>query len=138
MFVRSHDQKTADSRHRSRSLGDHLGASRIDSSLNTPDRVSEDIVRCISSIYCKLATPQAQAALSASPTSSLSSSSIFSSKNPSDSWSPHCNEDATTHYQGFKDNNGPYTTMIEVLKICLDDDSFNYAAQMLQNFRLFT
>lgn len=129
------DQKTADSRHRSRSLGDHLGASRIDSSLSTPDRVSEDIVRCISSIYCKLATPQAQAALLASPISSLSSSSIFSSKNPSGSWSPHCNEDATTHYQGFRDNNGPYTTMIEVLKICLDDDSFNYAAQMLQNFR---
>uniref|UniRef100_A0A5B6ZJR4 DUF547 domain-containing protein n=1 Tax=Davidia involucrata TaxID=16924 RepID=A0A5B6ZJR4_DAVIN len=25
--------------------------------------------------------------------------------------------------------------MIEVLKICLDDDSFNYAARMLQNFR---
>lgn len=132
------DQKTADSRHRSRSLGDHLGASRIDSSLNTPDRVSEDIVRCISSIYCKLATPQAQVALSASPTSSLASSSIFSSKNPCDSWSPHCNDDATTDHEGFKDNNGPYTTMIEVLKICLDDDSFNYAAQMLQNFRLFT
>ncbi|KAM5574062.1 hypothetical protein ABKV19_013532 [Rosa sericea] len=129
------DQKTADSRHRSRSLRDHLGASRIDSSLNTPDRVSEDIVRCISSIYCKLATPQAQIALSASPTSSLASSSIFSSKNPCDSWSQHCNDDATTDHEGFKDNNGPYTTMIEVLKICLDDDSFNYAALMLQKFR---
>ncbi|XP_050376117.1 uncharacterized protein LOC126793595 isoform X2 [Argentina anserina] len=129
------DQKVADSCHRSRSLGDHLGASRIDSSLSTPDRVSEDIVRCISSIYCKLATPQAQAALSASPTSSLSSSSIFSSKNPCESWSPHCNDYSMADHEGFKDNNGPYTSMIEVLKICLDDDSFNYAAQMLQNFR---
>nr|XP_011464994.1 PREDICTED: uncharacterized protein LOC101297740 isoform X2 [Fragaria vesca subsp. vesca] len=130
------DQKVADSRHRSRSLGDHLGASRIDSSLNTPDRVSEDIIRCISSIYCKLAAPQAQAALSSSPTSSLFSSSIFSSKNPCESSSPHFSDDSTTDHEGFKDNNGPYTTMIEVLKICLDDESFNYAALMLQNFRL--
>lgn len=121
---------------RHRSLADHLGETCNDSTLNTPDRLSEDIVRCISSIYCKLANPQTHTCPSASPASSLSSSSIFSSKNPCDSWSPHCNEDATMHHQGLKENSGPYATMIEVLKICLDDDSFNYAAMMLQNFRL--
>lgn len=120
---------------RHRSLADHLGETHNDSTLNTPDRLSEDIVRCISSIYCKLANPQTHTCSSASPASSLSSSSIFSSKNPCDSWSPHCNEDATMHHQGLKENSGPYATMIEVLKICLDDDSFNYAAMMLQNFR---
>lgn len=129
------DQKI-NSRHRS--LADHLGETSNDSTLNTPDRLSEDIVRCISSIYCKLANPQTHTCPSVSPASSLSSSSIFSSKNPCDSWSPHCNEDATIHHEGLKENSGPYATMIEVLKICLDDDSFNYAAMMLQNFRLCT
>ncbi|PQQ19183.1 hypothetical protein Pyn_23719 [Prunus yedoensis var. nudiflora] len=119
---------------RHRSLADHLGGTCNDSTLNTPDRLSEDIVRCISSIYCKLANPQTHTCPSVSPASSLSSS-IFSSKNPCDSWSPHCNEDATMHHQGLKENSGPYATMIEVLKICLNDDSFNYAAMMLQNFR---
>uniref|UniRef100_A0A5B6ZLW2 DUF547 domain-containing protein n=1 Tax=Davidia involucrata TaxID=16924 RepID=A0A5B6ZLW2_DAVIN len=130
------DQKNAASRHRS--LADHFGASYIDNALNTPDRLSEDIVKCISSIYCKLANPTlTHPGFSISSTSSLSSSSTFSPRNLSDSWSPHCNEESTGHcqLQGLKEENGPYPAMIEVLKICLDDDSFNYAARMLQNFR---
>nr|XP_028960154.1 uncharacterized protein LOC103442099 isoform X3 [Malus domestica] len=127
------DRKIANSCHRS--LADHLGDSLNDSTLNTPDRLSEDIVRCIASIYCKLANPQNYARLSASPTSSLSSSSIFSSKNPCDSWSPHCNKEATMHPQGLKEKSGPCATMTEVSKICLDEDSFNCAVMMLQNFR---
>ncbi|KAK2988161.1 hypothetical protein RJ640_020643, partial [Escallonia rubra] len=135
-----HDQmqetKTANPGHRS--LADHLGTSDIDNALNRPDRLSENIVRCIASIYCRLANPTpSQAGFSVSSTSSLSSSSTFSPKNISDGWSPHSNEEATAHcqYQGLKEERGPYATMIEVLKICLDDDSFNYAARMLQIFR---
>lgn len=132
----SRERKHADFGHRS--LADHLAASCTDSNLNTPDRLSEDIVRCISSIYCKLANhPHAHSGLAASPISSLSSSSIFSSKNPCDSWSPHGNEDAVENRQRrrLKEDSGPYAAMVEVLKICLDDDSFNFAAKMLQNFR---
>ncbi|KAK3018191.1 hypothetical protein RJ639_002884, partial [Escallonia herrerae] len=130
------ETKTANPGHRS--LADHLGTSDIDNDLNRPDRLSENIVRCIASIYCRLANPTlSQAGFSVSSTSSLSSSSTFSPKNLSDGWSPHCNEEATAHcqYQGLKEGRGPYATMIEVLKICLDDDSFNYAARMLQIFR---
>ncbi|KAA8514760.1 hypothetical protein F0562_017939 [Nyssa sinensis] len=130
------DQKNADSHHCS--LADHLGVSYIDNGLNTPDRLSEDIVKCISSIYCKLANPSlTNPGFSVSSTSSLSSSSTFSPRNLSDSWSPHCNEESTVHcqHQGLKDKSGPYPAMIEVLKICVNDDSFNYAARMLQNFR---
>ncbi|KDO85300.1 hypothetical protein CISIN_1g009032mg [Citrus sinensis] len=128
------DNKFGGSAHRS--LADHLGASRIDNNLNTSDRLSEDIVRCISSIYCKLAnTPSSHAGLSNSPTSSLSSSSLVSSKNPCDSWSPHCSEDVSVDYQGLKEEKGQHATMVEVLKIYLDDDSFSYAVEMLQNFR---
>ncbi|KAL5557633.1 hypothetical protein UlMin_033844 [Ulmus minor] len=120
-----------------RSLADHLGASSI---VNTPDRLSEDIVRCISSIFCKLGKspkpqPQTRAEqiAAASPTSSLSFSTIFSSATPCESWSPRYNEDS----QGldFKQDGEPYAGMIQVRKIHSDDDSFNYAAVMLQNFR---
>ncbi|KAL5778459.1 hypothetical protein ACOSP7_011385 [Xanthoceras sorbifolium] len=128
------EQKKSSSGHRS--LADHLGTSCEDNKLDTADRLSEDIVRCISSIYCKLSNaPNCNAGLSASPTSSLSSSSIFSSKHPCDSWSPHCYENTTVHHQGLKEERGAHTAMVEVLKIYLDDDSFNYAAVMLQNFR---
>ncbi|CAL5384272.1 unnamed protein product [Camellia sinensis] len=132
----SSDQKSADPGHRS--LADHFGASCIDEALYTPDRLSEDIVKCMSSIYCRLANPTStHAGFSVSSTSSLSSSSIFSPRNVSDSWSPHCNGEATGlgQFQGFKGESIPYAAMIEVSKICLDDNSFNYAARMLQKLR---
>ncbi|XP_059635344.1 uncharacterized protein LOC132277508 [Cornus florida] len=130
------DHKNPDSGHHS--LADHLGASRIDDALDTPDRLSEEIVKCISSIYCKLANPTStHPGFSVSSTSSSSSSSTSSTRNLSDSWSPRCNEEATGHcqLQELKEESGSYASMIEVLKIYLDDDSFNYAARMLQDFR---
>ncbi|KAJ6392495.1 hypothetical protein OIU77_026286 [Salix suchowensis] len=130
------EQKKVDSGRRS--LADHLGASCLVNDHETPDRLSEDIVRCISSIYCRLCNPlHSQLGSAASPTSSLSSSSIFSSRNPYDNWSPRCNGDAMFQHQlqGLKGESGPYDTMLEVLKICLDDGSFNYAATMLKKFR---
>ncbi|KAJ6708543.1 hypothetical protein OIU74_009787 [Salix koriyanagi] len=130
------EQKKVDSGRRS--LADHLGASCLVNDHDTPDRLSEDIVRCISSIYCRLCNPlHSQLGSAASPTSSLSSSSIFSSRNPYDNWSPRCNGDAMFQHQlqGLKGESGPYDTMLEVLKICLDDGSFNYVATMLKKFR---
>nr|XP_009788075.1 PREDICTED: uncharacterized protein LOC104235935 isoform X2 [Nicotiana sylvestris] len=132
----SRREKFADSVHRS--LADHLSASRMDEILSYPDRLSEEIVRCISCIYCKFANPEilAQKGLSVSSTSSLSSSSTFSPRNLSGSLSPHHNEDSNEQYEFevCKDDK-PYSTMIEVMKICLDDDSFNYATTMLHKFR---
>lgn len=120
------------------SLADHLGTSLIDEKFYAPDKLSQDIVRCISSIYCKFANaPSSNAGLSAaSPISSLSSSSIFSSKNPGDSWSLHCNEEATGKNNSLKGESGVHdTAAFEVLRITLNDDSFNYASVMLENFR---
>ncbi|KAI3517921.1 hypothetical protein L1887_06163 [Cichorium endivia] len=106
-----------------RSLGDHLGTPCTDFAL--PDRLSEDMVRCISSIYCKLGDSiQSHQGPSDSSDSSLSSSSTISTKNLSDTWSPYCNEER-----------GPYGEMIQVLKLGLDDESFKYAAKMLKHFR---
>lgn len=131
------DRKNTGSGHRS--LADHLSPSCLESGLITPSRLSEDILRCISSIYCKLANPTSiQSGFSASsPSSSLSSSSLFSSHNPRDSWSPCQNEDSSISRElhGLQEENGPYSDMVEVLRICLDDDSFKIAAAMLQKFR---
>ncbi|CAA2986811.1 Hypothetical predicted protein [Olea europaea subsp. europaea] len=121
-----------------RSLAYHLGNSRIDDALNYPDRLSVEIIRCISSIYCKLANPTpTQKGYSVSSTSSFRSSSTFSPRDLSGSWSPQCNDEVTEHYdfEGLKQENGPYAAMIEVRKLCLDDESYNYAAKMLQKFR---
>ncbi|XP_062098680.1 uncharacterized protein LOC133804540 [Humulus lupulus] len=124
-----------------RSLADHLGGSCLSAA---PDRLSQDIVRCISSIYCKLVTPTptrpqapAMAVLSASYSSSSSTSStLFSSRSACDSWSPRYNNHSSASDDGLKElNGGPYAAMIQVLKIRLDDDSFSFASTMLQNFR---
>lgn len=130
----SQDQKNDIPVHRS--LADHLGASYNDYTLTTPDRLSEDIIRCISSIYCKLAIPPlSNAGSSSSPTSSVTSTSTFSPQNPSDGWSPLFNDEVHSRSQGLKEESGPYATMIEVPKINFNESGFNYAASMLQKFR---
>ncbi|KAM7253136.1 hypothetical protein ACFE04_025754 [Oxalis oulophora] len=117
------DSKKSDSGHHS--LADLFGASHIDNNHDTPDRLSENIVRCISSIYCKISKDNVKkAGVSASPISSLSSSSIFSSKNPCDSWSPRRKETAGVHHliRGSKEEIGFDSAVVEVLKISLDDE----------------
>ncbi|KAL8491594.1 hypothetical protein ACS0TY_023261 [Phlomoides rotata] len=121
-----------------RSLADHLGNSCTCDALNFPDRLSEDIIRCMSSIYRKLGNPrQNHKVYSVSSTSSFCSSSTLSPRDLSDSWSPQCNDEATErcYSEGIKHENGAYAETVEVLKICLDNESYNYAAAMLQRYR---
>ncbi|XP_024990089.1 uncharacterized protein LOC112524483 isoform X3 [Cynara cardunculus var. scolymus] len=130
------ERKTARCSHRS--LGDHLGTPTENTLLDGPDILSEDIIRCISSIYCKLGDKnQSQIGPSVSSTSSLSSSGTYCTTNLSDTWSPYCNEEATwdSKFESSKEERGPYAEMIEVLKIGVDDDGFNYASRMLKKFR---
>ncbi|MQM13162.1 hypothetical protein Taro_046086 [Colocasia esculenta] len=127
------------SRHRHRSLAEHLGSSITDCVFKTPGKLSEEIIKCISSIYNKLAeqiVPQMD--FSASPISSISSSSTFSPRDTHDTWSPNYHyEFILSPYRSKvpKDRQGPYTKMVEIHKICIDDDRFDYAVKMLQNFR---
>ncbi|KAF5794423.1 putative ternary complex factor MIP1, leucine-zipper [Helianthus annuus] len=121
------------------SLGDHLGTSYTDSAhLDRPDRLSEDMMRCVCSIYCKLGDQnQSQSGPSVSSASSMSSSGTTCTHNRSDSSSPSCNEDATWDgkHNNIKEEGGPYAETVEILKINVDDDSFNYAEMMLKKFR---
>lgn len=130
------ERKTTRCSHRS--LGDHLGTPTDNTLLDGPDILSEDIIRCISSIYCKLGDQnQSQIGPSVSSASSLSSSGTNCTRNLSDTWSPYCNEEATwdSKYESSKEERGPYAEMIEVVKIGVDDDGFNYASMMLKKFR---
>ena len=102
-------------------------------------KLSEDILSCIASVYCKLAsTPSQDADSVTSPSPSVSSSSTFSLRRRNDSWSPRYNFDATTspHQYGYqKENNEKNIGMIIVPRINIDADKFEYASKMLETIR---
>lgn len=100
-------------------LGDLLGSSHIvENIMVNPSRLSEEILRCISSVYVTLSSRErTSSCLQASPPSPSYVSS----------WNPCLGE--------IKEANAPRGVVIESLKLHLDDSSFNHAALMLQNFR---
>ncbi|CAH8389970.1 unnamed protein product [Eruca vesicaria subsp. sativa] len=103
-------------------LGDLLGSSHIVENIVNPSRLSEEILRCISSVYVTLSSrARTSSSLQPSPSPSPSSKTSFDSCNP-------CLGD-------IKEANVPRGVVIESLKLHLDDTSFNHAALMLQNYR---
>ncbi|KAJ0257506.1 DUF547 domain-containing protein [Hirschfeldia incana] len=100
-------------------LGDLLGSSHIvENIIVNPSKLSEEILRCVSSVYATLSSrARTSSCLQPSPTSPSYVSS----------WNPCLGE--------IKEANAPRGVVIESLKLQLDDSSFNHAALMLQNFR---
>lgn len=125
------------------SLAEHLGTRISDHITETPNRLSEDMVKCMSSIYCKLADPPVANHGLSSPASSLSSTSAFSPKDHCDLWSPGFRNDSSFdvrldnpfHIEGLKDFSGPYSSMIEVNCIYRDSQKLGDIDFLLQNFR---
>ncbi|KAA8547294.1 hypothetical protein F0562_003842 [Nyssa sinensis] len=125
------------------SLAEHLGTRISDHVPDTPNKLSEDIIKCMSAIYCKLADPPLANHGLASPNSSLSSISAFSPKEPCEMWSPGFRKDSSFdvrldnpfHVEGLKEFSGPYSTMIEVPCIYRDSQKLGDVEHMLQNFR---
>lgn len=125
------------------SLAEHLGTRISDHVPDTPNKLSEDMIQCISDIYCKLADPPLSNQGLLSPTSSSSSISAYSPKDHSGMWSPGLRKysslderlDNPFHVQGLKEFSGPYSTMVEVQYICRDDKKLVEVEHMLQNFR---
>lgn len=111
----------------------------------SPSRLSEELVRCMAEIYCKLSDPPiVQSGMVLSPSSSISSTSLFSPRDAiSDGWSPRWRTQSlseTTLKNPFKikgetGNVGAYSSMVEVPWICADKDQLEYATCMLQTFR---
>ncbi|KAG7597792.1 Ternary complex factor MIP1 leucine-zipper [Arabidopsis suecica] len=105
-------------------LGDLLGSSLIVDNIVNPSRLSEDILRCICSVYCTLSS---KARTNSCLQASSSSPSSVSSKPTFDSWN--------SRHEERKEANVPGVVVIESLELHLDDGSFNHAALMLQHFR---
>ncbi|KAL1824365.1 hypothetical protein ACET3Z_011143 [Daucus carota] len=125
------------------SLAEHLGTRISDHVPETPNKLAEDMIQCISDIYCKLADPPVLDHGLSSPTSSSSSMSAFSPKDHSGMWSPGLKKysslderlDNPFHVQGLKEFSGPYSTMVEVQYIYRNDKKLAEVEHMLQNFR---
>ncbi|XP_020690335.1 uncharacterized protein LOC110105260 isoform X1 [Dendrobium catenatum] len=122
-----------------RTLANYFGTTIQDHIPETVWKISEDIIKCISSVYCKLtSSTNKQIELLRSSSSSCTSSSILSPENPSNSWSPQfwC-ETASSPCQVKlpKHKHDPYKDMIEVPKICIDDNGFEFAFKMLKIYR---
>ncbi|KAG0605815.1 hypothetical protein M758_9G089700 [Ceratodon purpureus] len=123
------------------------------STLN-PNKLSEELVRCMAAIYCKLADPPLPQLTPFSPSSSTNSSSTtISSPNEvsNGNWSPRWRTESANSCElsgdqlpsgSCKDHelrdgahSGPYGSMVEVPWICVDKDRLTYAARALRNFR---
>ncbi|XP_055806513.1 uncharacterized protein LOC129875105 [Solanum dulcamara] len=125
------------------SLAEHPGNRISDHVPETPNKLSENMVRCMCTIYCKLADPPLAKLCLSSPTSSLSSMSAFSTKDQCDIWSPGLRKDSSFdvrydnpfHVEGLKEFRGPYSTMVEVQGLYKDSHKLGDIEPLLQNFR---
>ncbi|XP_020572988.1 uncharacterized protein LOC110019596 [Phalaenopsis equestris] len=143
IYSRSHvvdrRMKMRKSRSDHHTLADYLGTNIQDHISGTTFMISEDIIKCISSICCKLTSSRKKhMELLPSSSSSSNSSVLLSPENLCNSWSPQfwC-EAASSSYgnNSPKQKHDPYEDMIEVSKICMDDDQFEFAFKMLKIFR---
>ncbi|KAI3840987.1 hypothetical protein MKX03_018218 [Papaver bracteatum] len=125
-------------------LAEHLGTRISDHIPETPNRISEDMVKCMSTIYCKLSDPLTMNnGVSSSPISCSSPISSFSPQYQYDMWSPRCRKDFSFdsrldnpfHIEGLKEFSGPYSTMVEVPWIYADSQRMSDIDHLLQNYR---
>ncbi|TVU10066.1 hypothetical protein EJB05_43574, partial [Eragrostis curvula] len=118
------------------SLVNFLSASISDYVPKISCKLSEDILSCIASVYCKLGrTPSQDADCMTSPSPSVSSASTFSPRHRNDSWSPRYNFDSPRQYGIQKERNEQNIGMIIVPNIRIDADKFDYASRMLETMR---
>ncbi|OMO84200.1 hypothetical protein COLO4_22164 [Corchorus olitorius] len=125
------------------SLAEHLGTRISDHVPETPNKLSEDMIKCMSAIYCKLADPPLIQNGFSSPISSMSSASAFSPQDQHDMWSPGFRNNSSFdvrldnpfHVEGLKEFSGPYSTMVEVPWIFRDSQKLGDVEHLLQNFR---
>ncbi|KAH9695880.1 hypothetical protein KPL71_022948 [Citrus sinensis] len=126
------------------SLAEHLGTSVSDHVPETPNWLSEEIIKCISDINCELADPPLMIHdCPFSPISYSSSLDIVSSRVQGDIWSPQCGNFSSfnSHFDNpfsigvSKEFSGPYCTLAKVEKICRDDKKLKDIAPKLQYYR---
>lgn len=125
------------------SLAEYLGTQILDHIPESANRLSEDMVKCISAIYCKLSDPPSSHHGLSSPVSSSSPISAFSPQDQFDMLSPGLKNnpsfdlrlDNPFHVEGLKEFSGPYSTMVEVPWIYRDSQKLIEIEHLLQDFR---
>ncbi|KAM4098891.1 hypothetical protein ACJW30_07G113700 [Castanea mollissima] len=126
------------------SLAEHLGTCISNHMPETPNWLSEEMIKCISAIYCELADPPLiNHDYPSSPIALSSSLNEYSSLGQSDKWSSQCknfssfnsNFDNPFHIEGSKEFSGPYCTMAKVQLICRDRQKLREIEYMLRRFR---
>ncbi|KAJ0234370.1 hypothetical protein HA466_0274060 [Hirschfeldia incana] len=113
------------------SLAEHLGTRISDHVPETPNRLSEGMVKCMSEIYCKLSEPPPSVLnhrLSPSPNSSLSFS-------PSGLGNSSSFDNSFHVVEGEKEFSRPYSNMVEVLCIHRGSKKASEVEDLLQKFK---
>ncbi|KAK5784772.1 Biosynthetic arginine decarboxylase [Gossypium arboreum] len=125
------------------SLAEHLGTRIPDHVPETPNKLSEDMIKCMSAIYCKLTDPPLVQNSFSAPNSPMSSANSFSPQDHHEMWSPGFRNNSSFdvrldnpfHVEGLKEFSGPYRTMVEVPWIFRDSQKLGDVEHLLQNFR---
>ncbi|CAJ1933443.1 unnamed protein product [Sphenostylis stenocarpa] len=128
----------------STSLAEHLGSSYVDHVPETPNWLSEEMIKCISAIYCELAEPPSLGHKnSSSPISYLSSGNELSSQiqgnKRGSQWKKHSsfnlNSTNPFHVRVSKEFSEPYCSMTRIQKLCTDNQKLKEIEYMLRRFR---
>ncbi|KAI0502236.1 hypothetical protein KFK09_017183 [Dendrobium nobile] len=112
----------------------------LDPASMVPCKLSENILRCIAAIYCKLANiPKPQKDKVVLHASSFSFSSTISQQSSGGNCSPRYQHEAIaspslSEVQKFEEDF--YSDMIEIPRISIDGERFGYASKMLSIFRI--
>ncbi|KAG2705558.1 hypothetical protein I3843_05G052900 [Carya illinoinensis] len=126
------------------SLAEHLGTCFSNDIPETPNCLSEELIKCISAIYCELADPPfTNNDYPSSPVAFSESLYQHSSQGQSDKWSSQCKKlssfnsyfDNPFHFDGSKEFSGPYCTMVKVQLICRESGKLKETEYMLRKFR---
>ncbi|KAJ9152891.1 hypothetical protein P3X46_026399 [Hevea brasiliensis] len=117
-------------------LVDYLGTNIQDYVCETPNLLSEEMIRCISSIYCKLADPPLIVHdYPSSPVSFSSSQTDLPAQGKGEMWSFNSSIDNPFHIGQSKELSGPYCTMATVHWIHRDSYKLKDVQHKLQDFR---
>ncbi|KAJ0260397.1 Uncharacterized protein HA466_0066040 [Hirschfeldia incana] len=116
------------------SHAEHMGTKISDHIFMTPNKLSEEMIKCASAIFSKLADPPSINHGFSSPSSSPSSTSEFSPQEQYDMWSPSFRKNSS--FDDQFEFSGPYSSMIEVSHIHRNHRRGRDLDLMNRNFRL--
>ncbi|KAE8719182.1 cytochrome c bioproteinsis protein CCS1 [Hibiscus syriacus] len=127
-------------------LAEHFGTGINDHVTETPNWLSEEMIKSISAIYCELSDPPLiNHDYLSSPLSHSSYVGVVSSRGQGDTntWSPKCGKFSSfnSHFDNPfsigepKEYSGPYCTMVKVQWICRDSKKLQDIEHKLQYYR---